>query len=405
MGRVPLFALKVEVPEEEGSENDLEELEKSDLKFSAGNPRIERVSGTVRLFAQRPSSDSNDIAPHDLPRELPPGRGSTVCVLAVPPRMSASEFCSFVGAILSQVEELRFLRDASPSSTSSAFLALLKFSSQDAADSFHAFYHGKRFHSLQPDLCSVLFVSHIAIEHSSNAPPLPDSLSEVPSCPVCLERLDESSGGVVTTVCSHSFHSSCLVQWNDASCPVCRYCHSPPEPPQCTICGSTEDVWICLICGSVGCGRYSHAHAKEHWLQTSHCYSMELPTKRVWDYVGDTYVHRLLQSKAGQFVEVEPDNDDTAATTAFGNERDTCGGASSSISGTSKWQQAVLSSKTDAIAWEYNQLLTSQLESQRQYFEGTCEFNLFATLFVALLLIIAIAGCRAPTGNAAVVAT
>jgi BRCA1-associated protein len=132
---------------------------------------------------------------------------------------------------------------------------------------------------------------------------------------------------------------------------------------------------------------------------------MELLTKRVWDYVGDTYVHRLLQSKAGQFVEVEPDNDDTAATTAFGNERDTCGGASSSISGTSKWQQAVLSSKTDAIAWEYNQLLTSQLESQRQYFEGTCEFNHFATLFVALLLIIAIAGCRAPTGNAAVVAT
>ena len=30
----------------------------------------------------------------------------------------------------------------------------------------------------------------------------------------------------------------------------------------------------------------------------------------------------------------------------------------------------MLSSKLDAVALEYNQLLTSQLESQRQYFEG-----------------------------------
>jgi BRCA1-associated protein len=33
-------------------------------------------------------------------------------------------------------------------------------------------------------------------------------------------------------------------------------------------------------------------------------------------------------------------------------------------------EEAMLSSKLDAVAMEYNQLLTSQLESQRQYFEG-----------------------------------
>jgi hypothetical protein len=33
-------------------------------------------------------------------------------------------------------------------------------------------------------------------------------------------------------------------------------------------------------------------------------------------------------------------------------------------------EEAMLSSKLDAVALEYNQLLTSQLESQRQYFEG-----------------------------------
>lgn len=28
-----------------------------------------------------------------------------------------------------------------------------------------------------------------------------------------------------------------------------------------------------------------------------HCYSLDLRTQQIWDYVGDTYVHRLNQSK------------------------------------------------------------------------------------------------------------
>jgi BRCA1-associated protein len=33
-------------------------------------------------------------------------------------------------------------------------------------------------------------------------------------------------------------------------------------------------------------------------------------------------------------------------------------------------KDAILASKLDAISWEYNHLLTSQLDSQRQYFEA-----------------------------------
>lgn len=29
-----------------------------------------------------------------------------------------------------------------------------------------------------------------------------------------------------------------------------------------------------------------------------HCYSLDLRTQQIWDYVGDTYVHRLNHSKA-----------------------------------------------------------------------------------------------------------
>jgi BRCA1-associated protein len=43
----------------------------------------------------------------------------------------------------------------------------------------------------------------------------------------------------------------------------------------------------------------------DHWKQTDHCYSLELATQRVWDYVRDGFVHRLIQSKTG-LVELSP---------------------------------------------------------------------------------------------------
>lgn len=43
--------------------------------------------------------------------------------------------------------------------------------------------------------------------------------------------------------------------------------------------------------------RYKEGHAIRHWRDTQHCYSLDLTTQQIWDYVGDTYVHRLNQSK------------------------------------------------------------------------------------------------------------
>lgn len=109
-----------------------------------------------------------------------------------------------------------------------------------------------------------------------------------------------------------------------------------------------------LLCGNVGCGRYDEAHAFSHYEETSHCYAMDLDTKRVWDYAGDGYVHRLIQNKSdGKLVELpSPD-----ARTAAQLEHDglTC--------------DAVPREKVDTIGMEYTHLLTSQLDSQRLYFE------------------------------------
>ena len=159
---------------------------------------------------------------------------------------------------------------------------------------------------------------------------------ELPTCPVCLERMDSAVTGLVTVPCSHTFHCQCLSKWGDSRycsalyvwnvpslslcrehrCPVCRYSQalltSHPRSSnsvrnipfsgsrssslsKCSSCDSTTNLWICLICGNVGCGRYGRAHAHQHYTQTTHLYALELETQRVWDYAGDGYVHRLIQ--------------------------------------------------------------------------------------------------------------
>lgn len=96
---------------------------------------------------------------------------------------------------------------------------------------------------------------------------------------------------------------------------------------------------MCLICGNVGCGRYDGMHAVKHYEKIKHNYAMDLSTGRVWNYAGDGYVHKLLQDKAEKFVDAK-----SSATTE--KER-----------------------KTDDGSAEFEGLLTTQLESQRMYYE------------------------------------
>jgi BRCA1-associated protein len=117
----------------------------------------------------------------------------------------------------------------------------------------------------------------------------------------------------------------------------------------CSACDCIEDLWICLVCGNAGCGRYKGGHAKEHWKNTGHTFSLELSTQYVWDYAGDKWVHRFIRDKGdGKLVELpghqdRPDRNDS--------------------------EDVVPRAKLDNTAMEYTHLLTSQLESQRLYFE------------------------------------
>jgi BRCA1-associated protein len=81
---------------------------------------------------------------------------------------------------------------------------------------------------------------------------------------------------------------------------------------------------------------------------------MDLATQRVWDYISDGYVHRIIQNKSdGKLVELP----------AAGN----------SALDPPDWTDAVPREKLENISVEYTHLLTSQLESQRAYFEEIVE--------------------------------
>lgn len=38
---------------------------------------------------------------------------------------------------------------------------------------------------------------------------------ELPTCPMCLERMDENVTGLLATLCQHTYHCYCLSKWGD----------------------------------------------------------------------------------------------------------------------------------------------------------------------------------------------
>lgn len=311
-------------------------------------------NGVVRLFRNFEEETSETTC------------DSTVSIIALPTYFTATDLLGFIGdRHIEYITHIRILKSEKPN----RFLVLLKFADMLRALDFQYNFDGKPFNAMEPESCHVVFVELVYYPDCQSQELLPFLVSdpftgnsaplELPTCPVCLERLDYHVTGLLTIPCQHTFHCLCLSKWLDDTCPVCRYSNNivnhnvrktvrrlsqinssrlqlvlVPKDEVCMGCDATLNLWVCVICGNVGCDRYApEQHLLKHFVETGHCFAMELNTLRVWDYVGDNYVHRLIADGEGKIVEL-PDK-----------------------------------SPSEEKSSEYLDLLLSQLVSQREYYE------------------------------------
>ncbi|XP_053679866.1 BRCA1-associated protein [Anopheles nili] len=297
-----------------------------EIKFFSGNPFVEVTKGILHLFKKNERTDISEE-----------GVSNTLCLIAVPSSLNCHDILNFIAPCQKEIQHVRILRDSSPNQ----FMVLLEFRCIKETIEFYKTFNGAPYNSLEPDtLCHAVWVSSVEWGHDCCV--TPQGHTELPACPVCLERMDESVDGVLTILCNHVFHAGCLNKWSDSTCPVCRYVQTPELSEQsiCMECEGTEALWICLICGHIGCDRYQGGHAVSHYRTTNHAYAMQLGTNRVWDYAGDNFVHRLLQSKSdGKLVATQSPGGDN------GEE------------------------KIDSMQLEFTYLLAKRLNEQREYFE------------------------------------
>ncbi|GMM58137.1 Etp1 protein [Maudiozyma humilis] len=355
------------------------------------------------------SSQHNDKmeihSPDGPPDMIIPGDDTMMCILAVPTYFTVHDLLHFyIGDDIcnSQVAYFRILKSVDGASAL-GFMVLLKFRDATNARSFHDSFNGRAFNKVDPEKCHVVPIKEVvfrrgALDHSlppqKDASTLPYLLSdpftsttsddtpqiELPTCPVCLERMDAQTTGLITIPCQHTFHCRCLDKWKNSRCPVCRFSSfrlsrdsllkQMGNRPKCSTCAAPDNLWVCLVCGNVGCGRYNSKHAIQHFEDSSHCFAMDIKTQRVWDYAGDNYVHRLVQNEIdGKLVEVglsveqartQPQQGQAAAAPGSSNGKHSTAAAAAITEFT----------RNKEYHLEYVQVLVSQLESQREYYEA-----------------------------------
>ena len=243
-------SIPVDGTREKDENKSVENRTKSGLKsidqkpYFSGNPSVEVTKGILHLYKIDDKLTQTSIAHSDL-----------LCMLAVPAKMSCTDLLSFISPLEKYIEHIRVIRDSTPN----LYMTLLKFKNRENAHEFYDMFNGRPFNTLEPDVCHLVYVCKVESTKSSDGASLPlEGAIELPVCHICLERMDESVEGVLTVLCNHSFHGSCLVKWQDSICPVCRCLQTPEilQDNKCLSCDSRESLWICLICGHIGCGRY-----------------------------------------------------------------------------------------------------------------------------------------------------
>ncbi|KAI9660827.1 MAG: hypothetical protein M1829_006480 [Trizodia sp. TS-e1964] len=233
---------------------------------------------------------------------------TTLCILAVPSYLTPSDFLGFVGEqTREEVSHFRMIRTG----RTNRYMVLMKFRSPKKAKKWKREWNGRPFNTTEPENCHVVFIKSINFENASHPKSDPSNFPDMTN--------DPFTPSIASKATSSSLASQGLLKKPFA----------PPTP-------SLVELPTC-------------------------------PTERVWDYAGDGYVHRLIQSKSdGKLVDFpsthpEGNNSITNETKLEDHHHHHHAHKDSTLT--------LSRDKVESMAMEYTYLLTSQLESQRLYFE------------------------------------
>jgi len=377
----------------------------SDLEFWIGNPSVDLISGVLHFYPYVLSSKKSDVKD-----EI---RSNILSIVSIPNSKEVTELYELFKGFHNDIQVMRVLR----TSYTYNYAIIIKFNTAETAHNFYARYNNKRFNSIENEVCIIREIERVEmktekLEQSTDVLP---SLKETRStestsedvfslalekdakdtqdskkewqritayenqyhCPICLDPILEPQKAdrisplskkpsklgsdnhpeivdyitpLISILCGHFFHVPCLEKWNDAKCPVCRYYQHPLQSSKCDFCGSSECLWMCIICGFIACAPNGpiNSHIKDHYDMTKHIYAVEVETKGVFDFSKNTLVQRLLQNmRDGKIIQHEgtPTSNDKMS------------------------QNEELEKRLDTVIYEYNLLLSSQYQSQKEYYQ------------------------------------
>ena len=229
------------------------------------------------------------------------------CIIDIPTSLILTDLCNFLQLFLPEINEIKIFR----ASNSKIYCCAISLFSVESSLSFIAQFADKRFNSIEEHQCTIVNILSWDCQTSEIFTKFHDK------CPICLEDLDRPA---ISILCGHLFH---------VKCPVCRYHQTPPDISECDTCGEENDVRMCLICGELGCP----VHSQQHFHSTGHTYFQIIETSITWDYSRQVTINRLVVS-------------------------------------TDKLFEVQNSKKIESLMFEYNCLLSSLLETQKEYYEN-----------------------------------
>ena len=325
------------------------------------------TSGTVRMFA----CNDSDCGDNDTRSAASGDRHDLACVSAVPSTLfhQPGRVQAWLAPVAPLIAHAIFVQEDSTK------LLLLRFIDPASTTTFVQLYAGQQFSPEAPERCHIALVSHLSVvplqfldQHLGAMHYGP----ELPRCPMCLERLDDSLNPIA--LCFEPVPQDPDQQpvWVDhaGDCTVCQAVANSKRQ-QCADCGLLHDLWICLVCGYVGCSRLQYGdsnvtvakngHALAHWQKTKHLhgFALHLESQCIWDYNLDRYAHR---------VRSEPAQLQLSSGAACSSSKQQPTGLDVSLDTEAGFQKLVDNGKREAKGLEYAELLSGQLVVGQQYF-------------------------------------